>query len=250
MTNEITLFDNPATRCPVVLLLDRSESMNEIIADAGAETGNTYFADGQNWIEVEGGTTRMDKLNQGLHTFFQTIADDEVAKFSVEVKILSFGDSVKHESDFVSFANINSYSPGNIIPQGNTALGSALDEGVKILHKRKQFYRKNGISYYQPWMVLMTDGRPTDAWKIAAENAKRLAGNKKLNFFGVGVGQDFDFDCLSQILPAHRPPLELDETKFKEFFLWLSASLCQASRSNQGDQVSLPPVDGWAVLTA
>jgi uncharacterized protein YegL len=247
--HEINLFDNPATRCPVVLLIDRSHSMDEVIDDNYIETNNRFYADGQYWTEVIGGGTRMDALNEGLKTFFKAIAEDEIAKYTVEVKVLSFGDSVNHESDFVSFLNIESFSPVNIIPDGNTAMGTAINSGLDILEGRKSFYRQHGISYYQPWMILMTDGKPTDAWQNAASRAKQLAASGKLNFFGVGIGKNFDQACLAKILPVNRRPLELQETKFDEFFLWLSASLGQASRSQTGDNISLPEVDSWANLS-
>lgn len=248
MKNEIPMYDNPTPRCPVVLLIDRSHSMNEVIAGAGAKTGYTYFKDGQECVEVVGGTTRMDELNKGLYKFFQMIAKDEIAKYSVEVKIISFGDTVKHESDFVSFLNITSYKPDTIIPGGETAMGAGLHNALQILQNRKSFYKSQGLSYYQPWLVLMTDGKPTDNWQKSASEAKKLAEQNKLNFFGVGIGQKFDYDCLAQILPAKRPPLELNETKFEEFFVWLSNSLGQVSRSLEHEHIALPSVNGWASL--
>ena len=245
MKNEITIFNNPTPRCPVVLVLDRSYSMNQIIANAGAETGNTYFADGQIWTEVIDGTTRMDELNSGLNVFFREILDDEIAKYSVELKIISFGSSVKHESGFISFSDIDKYNSTALIPDGDTALGAALQQGLESLEARKVFYKNNGIPYYQPWMVLMTDGRPTDEWEAPSNRAKELAAASKLNFFGVGIGYGYDHQCLAEIVPKNRPPAALQETKFREFFKWLSESLNLVSRSQTGERIALPTTENW-----
>jgi len=44
---------------------------------------------------------------------------------------------------------------------------------------------------------------------------------------------------------AKRPPLMLEGMKFKELFVWLSASLSAASRSRPGDNVQMANTDPW-----
>jgi uncharacterized protein YegL len=47
---------------------------------------------------------------------------------------------------------------------------------------------------------------------------------------------------------AVREPLRLSGVRFKEFFLWLSASLKNVSHSNPGDSVPIPDYKpyGWS----
>ncbi len=41
-------------------------------------------------------------------------------------------------------------------------MGAGVEQALNILEKRKAEYSSKGVDYYQPWMVLMTDGYPTD----------------------------------------------------------------------------------------
>jgi uncharacterized protein YegL len=70
----------------------------------------------------------------------------------------------------------------------------------------------------------------------AAENGR------KVEIFMIGV-EDANLAMMSQL--AKRPPIMLEGMKFKELFVWLSASLSAASRSRPGDNVQLANTDPW-----
>ena len=61
------LVENPTARVPICLCLDTSYSMGAIIDPENTSfTGKTIFKDGQNWDIVEGGTSRIAKLQEGV----------------------------------------------------------------------------------------------------------------------------------------------------------------------------------------
>ena len=43
---------------------------------------------------------------------------------------------------------------------GNTPMGEGVRLALDLLDKRKQEYKDKGVDYYQPWLVLMSDGQP------------------------------------------------------------------------------------------
>jgi uncharacterized protein YegL len=203
--------DNPEPRCPCLLLLDTSHSM-----------------DGQ----------PINELNRGLITFKDELAADTLAMKRVELAVVTFG-PVNVLSDFQT---PDLFQPPHLSTTGDTPMGAAIEQGLEMLRRRKEAYRANGISYYRPWVFLITDGGPTDAWHRAAQLVKEGEASKAFSFFAVGV-QGANMDVLGQI--STRTPLKLEGLKFRELFAWLSSSLSGVSRSQVGQAVPLAAPTGW-----
>lgn len=210
-------IDNPEPRCPCLLLLDVSGSMRG---------------------------KPIRELNEGLVQFRDELFADSLAAKRVEVGIVTFG-PVSIVNDFTG---VQSWIAPELTDQGDTPMGRAIEQGLQMLRDRKNSYRQNGISYYRPWIFLITDGGPTDSWQAAAQAVKAGEAEKAFSFFAVGV-DGANFDVLSQI--SVRKPLVLKELRFRDLFSWLSSSLSSVSQSNPGDAVPLAnpaTPDGWASI--
>jgi len=207
--------DNPEPRCPCVLVLDVSGSM----------AGHPIL-----------------ELNKGLQQFKTELQTDALAEKRVEVAVVSFGGAVAVEADFQS---VPFFVPMQLQANGDTPMGAALVQAIDMVQKRKQTYRANGLAYYKPWIILITDGAPTDAWQHAAAAVHYGEANKHFAFFAIGV-EGADLHTLAQI--SVRTPLRLKGLQFREFFQWLSASMKQVSAKSPGAPNQLPPPTGWADL--
>lgn len=204
--------DNPEPRCPCLLVLDHSGSM------AGPP---------------------IAELNAGLALFRDELLADGLAMKRVEVGIIGFGPARVLQE----FETAATFTPPTLKANGDTPLGQAIEMAVEMVRSRKQEYRQNGISYYRPWIFLITDGAPTDAWAQAESLVKQGEQDKSFAFFPIGV-RGANMTILSQI--STRAPLSLDGLKFRELFSWLSSSLRSVSRSTPGTEVKLEPPTGWA----
>jgi uncharacterized protein YegL len=186
----------------------------------------------------------INQLNDGLVTFKDELAADALAQKRVEVALVTFG-PVQVHSDFQT---ADQFQPPKLETTGDTPMGAAIQQALTLLDQRKRTYKANGIAYYRPWIFLVTDGAPTDAWKEAARKVHVEEEAKALSFFAVGV-EGAHFDILEQI--AVRKPLKLKELRFRDLFIWLSNSLSAVSRSQVDDQVQLQnpaTPEGWAAV--
>lgn len=251
IVNLSDLENNPTPRVPVCLCLDTSGSMGRIVRGETKNTGRRIFKDGQWWNVVDGGISAIDDLNEGINKFFEAIRTDEVAVYSAEICVITFGGQ---RAQMISqFATVDQQNTDfSLVADGDTYMGEAVNMALDELEKRKQAYKDKGIDYFQPWLVLMTDGTPNgskDELNTAIARVQKMVDERKLTVFPLGVGPEADMATLGKFSPK-RSPLKIKETKYKEFFEWLSQSVVTTSQSMPGETQTLDiaGIQGWGEL--
>ena len=263
--DQVQFAENPEPRCPCVLVVDVSSSM-------------------------EG--DKIERLNDGIAKFARELKTDLLASLRTEVAIVTFkgvaeiaqdfvtadqfypqrlnadegivieedqfyseplyiGDGLeeKHPPSYVTDDGLYCYrAPFRLL--GGTKTSEGVNLALDVIEKRKQMYRDNGIDYFRPWLFLITDGEPTEHQEIVDDMAKRLKdadSQKRVAVFSVGV-EGANMDALARMSP--RRPLMLKGLDFSSMFVWLSHSMSRVSRSRSDDEITLD-VEGlhdWAAI--
>tara|TARA_Y100000814_G_scaffold248230_1_gene194133 strand:- start:23 stop:694 length:672 start_codon:yes stop_codon:yes gene_type:complete len=216
---EKDLFDNPTPRVPIALVLDTSSSM----------LGEP-----------------IEELNDGVKMFFEELKSNPYTEPSAEVCVVTFNSFADCVYDF---QNISKQTCPNFIANGSTSMNQGVNLALDKLQQAKDEYKNAGVDYYQPWMVLMTDGEPTEGINESVDRVQKLISDKKIVVFPIAIGDYASMETLGKYSPD-RQPLKLQGLNFSKFFQWLSASVEKVSQSMPGDKISLDVegIKGWAEL--
>lgn len=190
------------------------------------------------------------QLNQGLISFYDDIENDIKLSNSLEVAIIAFdsGVDIVQPPDLIYNFQMPILSAG-----GSTSLNGAAREAIELVEERKDYYKQSGQSYKRPWIILITDGAPTDGNVSSLSNEiEQDTKNKKYVFLPIGV-DGADMSVLTKIAGYSESdgqwvqmiPLLLKSANFSEFFQWLSASMDIINSSSEGDKVNLPSPSNW-----
>lgn len=218
LEDAVEFAENPEPRCPCVLLLDTSGSMQ------GAP---------------------LEAMLAGLEAFRFDLAVDPLAARRVEVAVVAFDNRIRVVQDFVS---PDRFEIPLLQAEGMTHIGAAIEKGLEMVEERKARYRAYDVAYYRPWIFLVTDGEPQgEAPELVARATQRLRdaeNRKQVAFFAVGV-ENANLEALARL--SVRQPLRLKGLDFREMFVWLSRSMQSVAHSRPDETIRLAPT-GWAEL--
>ena len=204
------LMNNSAPRVPVALCLDVSSSM-----------------DGE----------PIDELNAGVGQYLTEIYNDDMTRNSAETAIITFADEAECLLDFNT---VDQLALTSLEANGTTDMGKGLTLALDLLDKRKQQYKTVGVEYYQPILVVMSDGEPNGNPKVLKQatcRIQQMIAERKLTVIAVGIGENADMKMLNQL--TRRGAVRMSGLYFREFFAWLSRSVAEVSASNPGDDFTL-----------
>ena len=217
------LLENPSPRVPIVLCLDVSGSMSG---------------------------EKINELNRGVREFVESLKKDEIASSSASLAVVTFSTGANLIQNFTTIERIVDAAHISTA-SGATYLGTGVQLALDTLDTQKALLKQVGTDYYQPWIVIMTDGEPCgesdSEWQQAAKRCRQLESQKKLVIFPIGIGPDANLQVLGNF--SERPALRLKGLCFSEFFQWLSQSVVRVSVSRPGSPITLPGgIDKWAQI--
>ncbi len=232
------LILNTSSRVPVCLCIDTSGSMNQ---------------------KDETNVSRINRVKAGIKRLYQDMEENDMTRYSAEIAIVGFSTTPYVVQDFKTIDMLETRDV-KLETHNKGDLGKGVLKALELLQKRKEMYKQNGIDYYQPWLIIMTDGRPTgdenvmQDLKRAQEQVLQLEKDKKLTVITIFIGRMEENVDLSKIDSkadeylsgfSRKEPIQLSSgKKFSQFFEWLGKSVSVAT-GNANFELDFAGLTDW-----
>ena len=181
----------------------------------------------------------IKQLNMGLQNFMSSIKANDDTRSATDIAIITFGSSVDIVLPFGRISK-DKRLPDIQASTSLTPIGEGVLTALELLNARKLGYRELGIKYFQPWIVVITDGAPMGPnamanYKAAVAACNELERNDKLVVFNIGVGKAVDYDLLKQLSVKRPEPIAVASAEFGKLFEFLGSSSSSVVSSGMND---------------
>ena len=206
---------NPPRFLPVIVLADTSGSME---AD-----------------------DKISVLNDAIREMIVSFAEETSRITEIHVAVISFGNNqAKIEYPLKPASSI---SWQNLTASGKTPLGQAFDLARSILEDLAQI----SLRVYNPAIVLVSDGFPTDDWRGSLDKLLSSSLAKRLDRFAMAIGDDANINMLEEFLDNSMVRVfhSNESREIKKFFRWVTYNISERSRSMNPNFVEPTLIDDF-----
>ena len=181
----------------------------------------------------------IKQLNMGLQNFVASIKSNDDTRNSTDIAIITFGSKVDIVMPFGKISKEKGL-PEIKASTTLTPIGEGILTALELLNARKEGYKEMGIKYFQPWLVVITDGAPQGPnamqnMELAIKSCNELESDDKLVVFNIGVGNGVDFDLLKRLSLKRDEPISINSTDFTKLFEFLGSSSSSIVSSGMSD---------------
>lgn len=182
-----------------------------------------FLVDTSNVVSIE-------KLNEGLQAFQEALDETCPSRGScADICVIGFDKEVKTLMPFCPLGEFR-IPKLHLSEVNGCVMNEAIITGLDMIEALEQEYKSLGVRYWRPWMLLMTDGVPTDSEyaAYAKECLQEAFKAKKIDFYPMGIGEEINTAHLeSYTRNGSGMVLKADKRCFKEILPnpWLQAEL-------------------------
>jgi uncharacterized protein YegL len=187
-------------RLPVYLLIDCSESM------------------------MGGG---IEAVRAGLASMVAELRRDPQALDTVHLAVITFDDGARVAAPLTPLLDFQ--QPDLSLRQG-TALGAALNLLADRMGSEVRITAADCKGDYRPLVLLLTDGQPSDDWRVPLSRVGAQVRPRPANIYAIGCGIDVDYAVLQNVTDVVLRMEDMRPEAFAKLFVWLTASVASASR--------------------
>lgn len=165
-----------------ILVLDCSISMTAKIGD-------------------NGNFTYLNLLHEAIKIFEHELKNDNTLAESVDIAVIQVAD--QQAMLIQNWIVAEDFIAPTIIPKSSTASTSvALLQAIEMCEQRKKYYQHEGIDYYRPWIVLISDGELADSsttWQSTVDIVQTEINKRKIFTMAVAINDDCPTVKLQQV---------------------------------------------------
>ncbi len=171
---------------------------------------------------------KLKAVNDGISRFIGDCKSDPFARNSVDLNIIACGSGKPKEIQ--PFANVKDVKFTPLKAGISTPLGASVKLALKNIAAQREKYGEYGISSYNPWLIIMSDGKSTDSVDEAAEEVKSLVKSHKLKVccINMNTSDKESAEDLIKFSPDGKAGT-IDTMDIKNFFFNLSRSATEVS---------------------
>lgn len=191
---------------------------------------------------------KLDSVNDGIRIFLEQLNCDEKARDTVDVAIVTFDSTVTVIQEFMPASSVS--TPPVLQANGLTSMGEGLEKAIEMVINRKNLYATEGVESYIPWIVMFTDGAPTDdisraKQRLDNENAKSSSGRGRIHLWALAV-KGADVSILNQLT---KRVLYITDRDYTKIFDWTRKSMAIISASQVGEIPQFESFEGTGAQT-
>jgi uncharacterized protein YegL len=182
---------------------------------------------------------KIETLNNAVREAIPHIRDvARDAEGTIRVHALTFSTGARW---LVNNVDIKHFTWENIQPKGVTDMGRSFE----LLADQLTTEFEN-IRGYQPVMILLSDGLPTDDYEKGLEKLMATTWGKKAIRIAIAIGQEADMEVLQAFIGdtfrGELKPLQAkNASELKHYIRWASTAVSNASINPVKAAVPMPP---------
>lgn len=201
-------------------------------------------------LDISGTMTRhKDELVKAWRDYVTYTKEDELASRRVETGVVTVSSEATVAIPVDEVRNLEGLQ---FTTGGTTAMGEGLELALEIIALRKRQYLDAELDYQRPWIVVMSDGKPTDTARFnrVIQSIRTVESEKGVTVYPIAIGKTADMGTLAQ-MSGDRAPIRLEQAQFREFFQWMSNSMKITAQGGDLydtvllDQETLELPQGW-----
>lgn len=181
------------------------------------------LADVSGSMAVEG---KIEALNQAVREMLATFAQAGTLPADIHVAVITFGGEARVH---IPLTPASSLAWRDLGAQGETPMGRAMELAADLVEDRDQISARA----YRPTVVLVSDGRPTDAWETGLTRLTQQGRAQKTERMALAIGGDADEAMLKRFLahPEQRVFRAEDARRIRDFFRFVTMSVTARAQS-------------------